>query len=182
MRRYHRLSYTKLAIVPLRDCEPCGQFSMDSVLFGGNTIRCDSEITACASERSEFFSSFLSGLESFKSSYHHLWLGFIIDDCWRDDFVGKHFKTGCCGFWTFTSRLSGTVVVYGFVDKKSRDRMTNRAPKHIQFSAVTGAGQASRHFLPHICVVTTPAMKATASTIAWQPKLTPGPVVAIHFS
>jgi hypothetical protein len=106
MRRYHRLSYTKFAIVPLRECEPCGQSSMDSVLFGGNTIRCDSENTACASERSKFFPSFLSGLESFKSSCHHLWLGFINDD--QYDFVGKHFKTGCCGIWTLRRRSSGS--------------------------------------------------------------------------
>jgi hypothetical protein len=31
-----------------------------------NAIRCDSENTVCASERSKFFSSFLSGLESLR--------------------------------------------------------------------------------------------------------------------
>lgn len=35
-----------------------------------------------------------------------------------------------------------------------------------QYPTVTGAGYAHRHLLPQYCVVTTPAMKATASTIA----------------
>lgn len=46
--------------------------------------------SACASEMSDFLSSFLSGLESFKSSYHHPWLGFIADrrrDV-RDSYIG----------------------------------------------------------------------------------------------
>jgi len=71
--------------------------------------------------------------------------------------------------------------------KYLNNRTTCRHPWPFYFSTThylptAGGGYLRRHFFPQTCVVTTPQTKADAMIAAWHPKLTPGPVAAIHFN